>query len=385
MRVLTITESYAPHVGGLETCVAALTRCQRAAGHTPLVLTDRLPRSLPARELQNGVAVWRVAFPGRAVPPRATLAGLATAWPALRRFRPDLIHLHFLGRGAWLALALRTLWRVPLVVTLHGEDIQALAERPPVRRWLAATTLLQAAALTAPSAALLAAVRPALVPALSLRRRQRLERVIERARVIPNGVDLCAYASLAPYRMPTGRPYLLGLGRLVPKKGFDLLLEAFSRIARQHPELDLLLVGDGPERSALERQINTLGLRDRVRLPGKAPARAIPSLLAGAELFLIPSRREPFGIVALEALAAGAPIVAAAVDGLPELLREGANGRLVPPSDPGALAAATLSLLDAPAERAAIRERNRRAAARYDWRGLAACYERLYREGLRHE
>ena len=161
----------------------------------------------------------------------------------------------------------------------------------------------------------------------------------ERGRVIPNPVDLAPAACA-----PRGSGRLVAVGRLVHQKGFDLLLQAFAKIAPEHPEWTLTIWGEGEQRSALETLSADLGLAGRVRLPGltERPGQWV----AAADVFVLSSRYESFGNVITEAMAAGLPIVAFDCPWGPgDILRDGEDGLLVPPEDVDALAAALGRLL----------------------------------------
>jgi glycosyltransferase involved in cell wall biosynthesis len=316
MRVLLVSPSYAPVVGGLQTAVGQIARALSEAGHAVVVLANRYPRALPAAECREGIPVRRML----AVYPDAAhlRAGRADLWlyglwararvrvqlgRLVTGFQPDAVHAHFAdGICAWLPVVRRPPG-CRLVVTLHGHDIESLAQRSPVARRRALRLLAAADALTAPSAYLLD------------RALQWMPASLDRACVIPNGVAVEHFHNVRPHTWP--RPYVLGLGRLVPKKGFDLLIEAFAGLPGG---CDLLIAGEGPERPTLEALRERLQLRERAHLLGAADRQTCAALLAGARLVAIPSRQEPFGLVALEAWAAGAPIVATRAGGLPETL-----------------------------------------------------------------
>ncbi|MGB8990680.1 MAG: glycosyltransferase, partial [Desulfobaccales bacterium] len=159
-----------------------------------------------------------------------------------------------------------------------------------------------------------------------------------------NGVSLPPPTGLRP---PAAPPFhLLALGRLVAKKGFPVLLEACRHLAAQGVDFRLTLAGDGPERGKLRDLIDCYGLADRVSLPGAVPHREVPRLMAASNLLVMPSLIAPSGDrdgipnVILEALLGEVPVVASAVSGIPEVIREGDTGWLVPPGDPAALAQA---------------------------------------------
>lgn len=173
--------------------------------------------------------------------------------------------------------------------------------------------------------------------------------------VIPNGIELLPQPAVdkAAVWAELGRPrpeMVIGtVGRLEPVKGFPYLLEALAQLAPAYPAVHLLIVGDGPERTALEAQAHRLGLGERVIFAGHRTD--VPLLMGGMDLFVLPSIWEGMPNVVLEAMAAGLPVVATAVGGTPEIVVEGETGLLVPPRDPAALAEAMERLLADPALR----------------------------------
>jgi colanic acid/amylovoran biosynthesis glycosyltransferase len=171
---------------------------------------------------------------------------------------------------------------------------------------------------------------------------------------IYNGVSL---AAPLVSRSETCPPYhLLALGRLVPKKGFPVLIEACRRLADQGLDFHLTLAGDGPERRRLRKLIDRQKLAHRVSLPGAVPHRDVARLLARADLLVMPSLIAPSGDrdgipnVILEALLCGVPVVASAVSGIPEVIRAGDTGWLVEPGNSAALAQAATAALADPGE-----------------------------------
>jgi len=199
----------------------------------------------------------------------------------------------------------------------------------------------------------------------------------ERVHHLPNFTpDLSGAAPVSRARLgvPEGVPLLLAMGRLHPNKGFDTLIEALAGIAEAH----LVIAGEGPEREALTTLAARHGVGARTHLIGWRDDQA--ALLAGADLFVCPSRHEPLGNVVLEAWSAARPVVAAAAQGPAELIEDGTTGLLVPPEDPAALAASVSSLLAEPRRAAALAAAGRAArAARFApgpvvalWRGFLA-------------
>ena len=172
-----------------------------------------------------------------------------------------------------------------------------------------------------------------------------------RITVALNGVDTDFFQP-SPNGRPQGPPVLLSVARLVPDKDHDTLLRAFARLAQRHPEAQLRLVGNGPRRQVLEQKVQNLGLSGQVKfLP---PEPDLRSLYHQADLFVLSSRAEALPNVILEAMAAGLPVVATRVGGVPEAVVPEATGLLVDPGDDTGLAGALARLLDDPAARRAM-------------------------------
>jgi glycosyltransferase involved in cell wall biosynthesis len=168
--------------------------------------------------------------------------------------------------------------------------------------------------------------------------------------VIPNGIELDQFENLpiqsearVKYQLPEGALIIGAIGRPRAVKGYSYLIDAFARLAQGHPSAHLLFVGDGPDRSRLEEQVQTTGFIDRVTF--LADQLDIPSLLPALDILALPSLHEGMPNVAIEAMAAGLPVVATAVGGTPEVIIDGINGLLVPPRNPEALAGALSRLL----------------------------------------
>jgi glycogen(starch) synthase len=218
--------------------------------------------------------------------------------------------------------------RVPVVVHLHNAD--RTADGPASPFWSRRLLGLARHVIT---------VSPA-VAEYTLRVRPALA---GRVSVIRNGVDPGEFAGVDPEAR--GGPYLLAVGRLAPQKGFDVLLEALGAMTGTS---SLVIAGGGPDRDALRAQAARLGISARVECLGEVSRERIKRLLRGAQAVVMPSRFEGNPLIALEAMQAGAPLIASAIPGLPEELRDGATGLLVSPEDPAALANAIDRLLADP-------------------------------------
>ena len=167
---------------------------------------------------------------------------------------------------------------------------------------------------------------------------------------------------------------MLSVGQLIPQKGFELVIRAIARL----PEATLAIVGEGPEAAALKRLAERLGIGGRVRFLGAMPQERLAAVYNAADVLVLASAREGYPNVLLEALACGTPVVATAVGGVPEIVRDSVAGRLIEDRSPEALAGAIRDLLADPPARAAIRA----YAERFGWGPTTAGQLRLFKSVL---
>lgn len=176
-------------------------------------------------------------------------------------------------------------------------------------------------------------------------------------------------------------PRVVAAGALVPIKGYDTMIEAFGKLASEGQAFELLVAGDGPERSRLEQLATTVGLGNRIKMLG--PIEDVPALFATAHLAVHPSRSESLSNTILEAMAEGLPVVATDVGGTREILSHGQNGLLLPPNEPALLAAKVKELLESPSLREKYGAASFRAVEdRFDVERVTAQYESVYRSIL---
>lgn len=218
---------------------------------------------------------------------------------------------------------------------------------------------------------------------------ERLRRLVPGARpvTIPFGATVEPGKRLPSPARPPGAPFeLLFVGRLVERKGVHVLLDALARL-EPGPPVRLRVVGDGPERPALEERAARLGVGDRVRFEGFVPREALEARFAGCDAFVLPAvvdvkgDTEGLGVVLLEAMSYGKPVVASAAGGIVDVVRDGRNGLLVPPGDAPALAGALRALRDDPARAREMGARGREdVAAGFSWPVIVDRLEGVYRE-----
>lgn len=315
------------------------------------VITSRLSFGLKRREDFGGVSVVRVGIGTRfdkwLYPFLAPVAAL--------RAKPDLLHA-VLESYAGMALVFCRLLRrtVPTLLTLQSTNTRLLL-------WIIHRV---PHAVTAISATLLKRAK-------SFERRDVIH--------IPNGIDAKSIA--AATRAVTRNPRrILFVGRLERMKGVDILLHAFSLLDDKSVELHV--VGEGSRRSSLIARARALGIAERVRFTGYLPVPAVYGEYAASAVFCGLSRSEALGNVFLEAQAAGCAVVATAVGGIPEIVRDRVTGFLVPPDDPQAAKDAIELLLNEDNLRAGITQAAQMHALKYDWDTITAKYVDVYRRLL---
>ncbi|HWB70908.1 MAG TPA: glycosyltransferase family 4 protein [Egibacteraceae bacterium] len=353
--------------GGVRGHVASLA-AQLARDHTVRVVA---PSSAPpGRDGVDGLVavVGRpVGVPyNRSVAPvtLSPLAGRRTL-RALAAFEPDVVHVHEPLSPAVSAVAAALAPR-PVVGTFHAwsaSDRRYRLVAPAPRR--VAARLDARVAVSTPAQQFAAA-------ALGL--------PLGAFRVVPNGVDVAAYeqAEPIPELADPQRPLLLFVGRLEPRKGLDVLVRAFLRLRGAHPRVRLCVVGEGPERRRCQEMVPP-SLRPDVLFVGAVAEAEKPRYHASADVFVAPNTGgESFGVVLLEAMAAGLPVVASDIPGFRVVAKDGRQGRLVPPGDAFALAEAAGTLLTNERLRRAMAAEGRRSVADYDWPRVARRVEQVY-------
>ena len=244
---------------------------------------------------------------------------------ALRRLAPDVVHTHLVHADLYGALAAA----VPVVSTKHNDDPFRTGPFRYVERLLArrASRVI------------------AITHALARFTVERIGIPAEKVDVVHYGLDEPprAWGENPPALLPEGARVLLAVCRLSEQKGIDVVVRALAAVRPEHPEAVLVVLGDGPERAALERLVADLDVAGAVFLPGRVGD--VAEWLRRAELLVHPVRWEGFGLALLEAMLAKRPVVASAVSSVPEIVVDGETGLLVPPNDPAALATAITRLL----------------------------------------
>lgn len=366
MKIALVSQSYYPRFGGVTEHVAHTAGELRGRGHEVTVVTGRPPghRSPdPPDVVRLGTSIlvpFQGAFVDLTIGPN-----LRRELRALWRDRTfDLVHVHQ-PLTPTLPLLTGETATAPVVGTFHaaGGDSKLfrLFRRPLDGHWRRLAGRI----------------------AVSTTARQFAHRHFPgEYRVIPNGVDVRRFHPDVPPRpeLMDGRLNVMFVGRLDPRKGLPVLLDAFPRLRRAVPEARLVVVGSSFLRGWLERRLDPAE-REHALFVGAVPAAELPSWYASSHVVVSPAlRNESFGIVLLEAMAAGRPVVASDIPGYRSVVEDEDDGVLVPPGDAPALARALTALLRDPARRLALAARGRARAEAFGWDRVAARLEAYYDE-----
>ncbi|HVF09406.1 MAG TPA: glycosyltransferase family 4 protein [Abditibacteriaceae bacterium] len=379
MNVAIFASAFYPHIGGVEELVRQLAHAYRAKGVPAIVLTNRWPRSLPSFEEYEGIALYRL-------PMRVPEGGLKARLnyrlthaaidrrmiDILIKHSIDLLHVQCVSSNGYYALLAKRALHLPLIVTTQGErtmDAAQIYQHSAFMNHNLRELLAGADYITACSQ-----------HTLDDMENYWGESLTGRAGVVYNGIQLSDFEFEQPPAFAHPKPYILGIGRLVSQKGFDVLIKAFAKA--DVPAHDLLLAGEGPERGVLETLAQKLGLAERVRFLGRADRPTAVALFKGCAFFVLPSRHEPQGIVNLEAMAAGKAVIAARVGGVPEIVVDGETGVLVPGEDDEALAQAIACIAHDTALRQRLGAAGQRRARQFDWSRIAQQYLDIYATAL---
>src|SRR5881409_4188172 len=343
-----LTWEFPPRIiGGISTHVYPLSRALVEKGTPVRVITCDFPNA-PAEEIIDGVSVSRVDS-GR-VPEsnfllwiyhlNSQMISKATELFETERF--DLIHAHdwVVGRAA---VELKNRLGLPLISTIHATEIgrggSLDGEYRRKVRDIERLLVEQSDGIICCSNYMLDHIQHV------------LGAVKTKIRVIPNGVEASRFNNgHQPQLIPTGvsedRKTILYVGRIVREKGIFTLLDAFEKLRKRGKDVSLVLVGEGPLKEDLAKEVLRRKLNDRVKLAGFVDEKKLVSLYNSSDAFVLPSHFEPFGMVALEAMASRVPVVVSDVGGLSEIVEDGVTGVKVPSSDPHALAEGILRVLD---------------------------------------
>jgi glycosyltransferase involved in cell wall biosynthesis len=377
MRITIVTETYFPQVNGVSRTLGELVRHLTECGDSVQLIHPDYGGAIEEHGESHAVRAVRLPFYKELYLPLPPFGGIHRA---IARFRPDLVHIATEATLGLSALQFARRRRLKIVSSFHTNFDQysrhyrvgwAKGVIGRYLRWFHNSTL----ETYVPSQATI----------------HELEALgFERLELWKRGVDAEMFRSDRPGRQAVRRALgwspedlvIAYVSRIAPEKNVDYLAEALSIVAARRPDARILMVGDGPSRGALERRLGP-----SARFAGYRSGRDLADHYAAADLFAFSSLTETFGNVVLEAMASGLPVVALRAGGVGETVRQGETGILVEPSEPPErLAAALISLIDRPGERARMAHRARRYAESQSWDaimgGLRERYLSVVEEGV---
>jgi glycosyltransferase involved in cell wall biosynthesis len=374
VKILVLNYEFPPVGGGGGRACADLCQALAARGHEIRVLTSHA-RGLPRQERLDGYQVKRV-LTGRRSYARASLTSMAAyimngffpGLSILREWKPELIHVHFAVPTGILAYFLSRLRHLPYILTAHLGDVPGgVPEKTD--RWFR---------FIYPFTPRIWKEADLVIAVSDYTRELALKHYDIDIRVIPNGVKLPEDYQRPDQLQISNPPRIIFAGRFQPQKNLIFLIEALGQV-KDLPWI-CTLIGDGPQREAIEEKINQLGLVGRVHLTGWIHTEEVWQALGESDLLVMPSLSEGLPVVGVHALAHGLAIVANQAGGLSDLVEDGGNGRLCPVGDEACfINALRLTLEDSDTLRE-FRRASLARAQRYNIEHVADAYEQIFRE-----
>ncbi len=361
MKILFWADGFWPRLGGIETQGVEFIYAMQERGHECRVMAQKDHPDWKDEETYRGIPVRRFDF--NAVIGKRDLKLIHSIQnyleSILQEFRPDIIHLNGgIGGSAFVFLLLMKLFQVPLVFTAHAPYL-CEGKFPPLIEKIAA------------SMGQIGCVSDWVLEEM----KKHLPLQAHKLKRIYNGLP-------QPQSLPTALsfspPILLAFGRLSKEKGFDTAIRAFSLLKQSGSNGQLVIAGGGPERLRLEQLVQELSLTDSVHFTGVLSEEEVERRFNQATLVIVPSRSESFGLVILEAMQRGRPVIASRIEGVPEVISDGESGLLVPMDDPAAFCRAIQILLNDPQRAIQMGNQGRKRAEQFTIHQNAVHYEQLY-------
>ena len=364
MKIAILVGLFPPKwLAGTEIATYNLADHLARRGHEVHILTSH-DAGLPEFSEENGFYIHRIAWP------KIRFVGVITFWAKIclkiQKIKPDIVHSQSLLYGIPAVVAKKTL-KIPYVVWGQGSDVYL----PGRFTRMTSKPILQNADA---------------VLALTEDMKEKMREIYEREiSIVSNGIDLEGFKISPGGKERDSAKTIIFVGRLHPVKGVQYLIEAMATVHQEMPDVKLVIVGDGAERSRLEELAEILDLKSCIQFAGQVPQERIPQMMHQADVFALPSLSESFGIVNLEAMAAGLPIVATNVGGIPDIVEDGVNGYLVNAKNPDEIADRILMLMQNSEMREKISANNREKAELHTWDRIAGTVERVYFDCLGSE
>lgn len=405
MRITVLTSSYPRFFGdGTAPFVKSLAESMVKLGHRVSVIAPYDPKVKQVDSAGVHVYRYRYVFPERyhimghaqameadvkirpisfLILPLFLLSAFIHLWRIATKTRTDILHVHWVLPNGPVAMLVSKITRIPYILSLHGSDVY-FAKKNKLFGWVAGLVLKRASYISACSEDLMNNAISLGAPA-------------DNIHLIPWGADPHIFSPskrskefLSKLGLSDEYFIVSALGRLVYKKGFDKLIEAWKDVTNQIDNARLMIGGEGPIRDELIDQSRNLGIADRILFTGRIDWDKVPEFLSSSDMFVLPSVRDHYGnidglpTVLLEAMASETPVIASRLGGIPLVIQNGKNGLLVPPGDIPALTHAIRELIIDEHRRIAIKKQARMdVITRHNWLDVAKLFIKLFDKSLR--
>ena len=386
-RILMLTAKFRPTVGGAQTHVFEISQALAKQQCQVAVVAERIPSFLPFHETMGNVDVYRA--PLRSYKfllfPVYVLVAMIAQW----RFRADLIHAHFAAPCGLVGLMLSKLFRVPLVVTVHGVDV---IRAPSIRYGIRLNPVVDRLIVYVLSNA------AHIIACSQFTRKLVLDCGVDSAStsVIPNGTSLARKDSKWPEEklrkesrralgLPLDSCVLFTPRRIVRTSGIEHVIRAARILMDRSLNFRVLIAGDGPLRESLESLAMHLKLQDKVTFVGEVGEKKLERLYLASDIVLLPSIVEAFGLPVVEAMACHRPVITFNSGGPAEIVRKERTGIVVEETSAMALAEAIVRLIGNRSMLERFRVNSSRSAPTYDWLRIAARTRRVYETVLQRQ
>lgn len=378
MKIAIIVGQFPPKkYGGTEVATNAMAKKLVTMGHEVHVITS-LDEGLPKDSVDSGVNIHRVMCPKVAL--LFFLFFFTKALITVKKLNPDVIHVQGIINGI-CGLTAKICFKKRYVVWGRGTEIHIPFEARAMKSGLRMRVALLYERLTFK----LVFKHADAVIALTENMKKEIQKVYARnIFVIPNGIDLENFKQVnredirLKLHITQDKKIIIFVGRLMPVKGVQYLIEAMSIIAQKEPKAILMVVGDGQDKDRLEAHVNKLSLCEHVTFIGTVQNDKIPDYLAAANVLVLPSLSEGFPVVLLEAMASGVPMVTTRVTGIPEIVEDGINGLIVEPKNSKQIAEKVLLLLQDNELDKEIIKNNKETIKKYDLNFTVKQLEKIY-------
>lgn len=368
MKILFWTDGFWPRLGGIETQNFEFIQEMQKRGHEYRVVSQKDFPSWLDEEIVNGIQINRFDFNSIIKTNNIKILHFIKKYiqTILIQFKPNIIHLNTTVGGSLFAFLLfKSFFSVPVILTAYSPYLYLGHFSPIVKQALDSVDQVCCISNW---------VLKAIEPYLSLMK-SKLQRIY-------CGLPV---SKIEPTPLSFSPPTLLIFGRLSWEKGFDTMIRAFALLKKNGSRAQLIVGGDGIQKPALEKLVMDLNLTDSVKFTGVLTREEVLTIFNQATLVIVPSIHESFGLVILEAMQLGRPVIASRVEGIPEVVADGETGLLVPPKDPEALSQAIQNLLNNPDKAIMMGINGKKRASQFTLHQYANEYEEIYSLHLNKE